>query len=219
MKTIKIIGFVIVLASLFASTACNKAPSCSDGIQNQGELGIDCGGNNCPVCNCYNGILDGSETDVDCGGDYCPCCDPPCVDASTEEENCLLADTCSYQINNGQMDFAKPNSFILENGNLAILIDKPGNSDRIQITQDASRFKVGTYDVMRTQVTLVSVQTEGGKNYSSSVGDSAGSVTFTKFESTLGCQYVSGNFDVTVFNSNNDGSSLDLKGEFTEVKF
>ena len=35
--------FVIVLAIILFSTF-NKAPSCSDGTQNQGELGIDCGG-------------------------------------------------------------------------------------------------------------------------------------------------------------------------------
>jgi len=62
--------------------------NCTDGILNQGEQGIDCGGPciACPVVlpptivpqgpTCYDGILNQGETDVDCGGpcracDYC----------------------------------------------------------------------------------------------------------------------------------------------------
>ena len=50
-------------------------PTCSDGIQNQGETGIDCGGP-CPPCpppTCSDGIQNQGETGIDCGG---PC--PPC---------------------------------------------------------------------------------------------------------------------------------------------
>ncbi|MEY3236812.1 MAG: hypothetical protein RI883_913, partial [Bacteroidota bacterium] len=48
--------------------------TCIDGIQNQGETGIDCGGP-CVACpNCYNGIMDGNETGIDCG----PSCPLPC---------------------------------------------------------------------------------------------------------------------------------------------
>ena len=57
---------------------CPACPSCFDGIQNQGETGIDCGGP-CPYpCTCNNGIQDNGETGVDCGG---PCqydCPQPC---------------------------------------------------------------------------------------------------------------------------------------------
>ena len=45
--------------SLLNSTACGAAPtpSCSDGIQNGDETGVDCGGSSCPPCNttCDNG--------------------------------------------------------------------------------------------------------------------------------------------------------------------
>jgi hypothetical protein len=76
------------------------APTCIDGIQNQGETAIDCGGTNCPGCAlgktckvdadcmsmgcqtatkvcvppCTDGQRDGNETDVDCGGTMCPPC-------------------------------------------------------------------------------------------------------------------------------------------------
>lgn len=48
--------------------AC-AAPTCSDGVMNQDETGIDCGGV-CPVCvfSCNDGIQNGTETGVDCGG-------------------------------------------------------------------------------------------------------------------------------------------------------
>ncbi|NNE54528.1 MAG: T9SS type A sorting domain-containing protein, partial [Flavobacteriales bacterium] len=47
--------------------------SCNDGIQNQGETGVDCGGPcaACPTCN--DGIQNQGETGVDCGGPCAPC--------------------------------------------------------------------------------------------------------------------------------------------------
>jgi len=51
-------------------------PTCSDGIQNQGETGVDCGGPciACPTCN--DGIQNQGETGIDCGGP-CAACPPP----------------------------------------------------------------------------------------------------------------------------------------------
>ncbi len=50
--------------------------TCTDGIQNQGETGVDCGGP-CPPCpTCNDGIQNQGETGVDCGGP-CPPCPPP----------------------------------------------------------------------------------------------------------------------------------------------
>ena len=52
----------------------SPAPTCSDGIQNGSETGVDCGGPDCAPCEtCDDGIQNGSETGVDCGG---PDCDP-----------------------------------------------------------------------------------------------------------------------------------------------
>ena len=52
--------------------------SCHDGIRDQGETGVDCGGS-CPPCvSCYNGILDGDETSIDCGG-ICHSCTIQCT--------------------------------------------------------------------------------------------------------------------------------------------
>ena len=52
---------------------CRPCGNCSDGIQNWGELGVDCGGP-CPPCpTCFDGVQNQNETGVDCGGP-CPAC-------------------------------------------------------------------------------------------------------------------------------------------------
>ena len=61
---------------LVYARTCEYEPTCSDGIQNQGETGIDCGGPNCAPCHtCDDGIQNGLETGVDCGGPDCPPCE------------------------------------------------------------------------------------------------------------------------------------------------
>jgi len=81
---------------------CN--PTCSDGVQNQGEDNIDCGGPNCGVCvNCTDGILNNNETGIDCGGPNCdPCAN--CIDCTRDANetgfncggNCIpCATTCN----------------------------------------------------------------------------------------------------------------------------
>mgnify|MGYP000577888267 CR=1 FL=1 len=54
------------------------APTCSDGVQNGNETGVDCGGPDCAPCvvppTCDDGIQNGDETGVDCGGSSCAPC-------------------------------------------------------------------------------------------------------------------------------------------------
>ncbi len=50
-----------------------SGPSCSDGIQNQGEEGVDCGGPCAPCPTCNDGIQNQGETGIDCGGPCAPC--------------------------------------------------------------------------------------------------------------------------------------------------
>ncbi len=58
-------------------------PTCTDGIQNGNETGIDCGGDSCEPCivaaTCDDGIQNGDETGIDCGGTSCA----PCVTSET----------------------------------------------------------------------------------------------------------------------------------------
>ena len=51
--------------------------TCSDGLQNGDETGLDCGGScdSCEALTCNNGVQDGDETGLDCGGS-CNSCEP-----------------------------------------------------------------------------------------------------------------------------------------------
>jgi hypothetical protein len=52
---------------------CVACPTCGDGLQNQGETGVDCGGPCTPCATCDDGIQNQGETGKDCGGP-CPAC-------------------------------------------------------------------------------------------------------------------------------------------------
>ena len=63
--------------------------SCTDGILNGQETGVDCGGPTCPACpTCSDGIQNGSETGIDCGGPVCaPCNTGGCTDQDINFNN------------------------------------------------------------------------------------------------------------------------------------
>lgn len=69
-------SFILLFMAMAIFTSCgddedNNLSTCSDGIQNGSETGIDCGGT-CDDCfTCTDGIQNGNETGIDCGGD-CP---------------------------------------------------------------------------------------------------------------------------------------------------
>ena len=59
----------------------SRSASCFDGVQNQDEAGIDCGGG-CGACasepaaTCFDGVQNQDEAGIDCGGAACPACVP-----------------------------------------------------------------------------------------------------------------------------------------------
>ncbi len=57
---------------------CAACPTCNDGIQNQSETGVDCGGPCAACASCNDGVKNGAETGVDCGGSCAAC--PTCND-------------------------------------------------------------------------------------------------------------------------------------------
>jgi gliding motility-associated-like protein len=66
----------VTYAGWIASISCFTPGTCSDGIQNQNETGIDCGGTYCYPCTCFDGVQNAGETGIDCGnvcGTPCPC--------------------------------------------------------------------------------------------------------------------------------------------------
>ena len=94
-----------------AGTCATPVPTCNDGIRNQDETGVDCGGV-CPACaapSCTDGIQNQDETDVDCGG-VCPACDTCFTAGSTFGHTALDTQTASFSItiqvtpNSGNVD-------------------------------------------------------------------------------------------------------------------
>jgi hypothetical protein len=86
--------------------ACVYISTCYDGIQNNGEEGVDCGGL-CPPCpTCYDGIQNQNETGIDCGGPCDPC--PGCANRIKDEFEegvdcggpCPPCPTCNDKIKN-----------------------------------------------------------------------------------------------------------------------
>ncbi|MFK7935414.1 MAG: T9SS type A sorting domain-containing protein, partial [Saprospiraceae bacterium] len=57
-------------------------PTCSDGMMNGDETGVDCGGSTCDPCatdpTCNDGMMNGNDTGVDCGGPDCRPCSSGC---------------------------------------------------------------------------------------------------------------------------------------------
>jgi hypothetical protein len=89
-------------------------PTCEDGIKNQGEEKIDCGGpcKTCPTCE--DGIKNQGELRIDCGGPCAPCddiCDMNCNDFFA----CTL-DKCVNGECVSEMIFPCCGNFICENG-------------------------------------------------------------------------------------------------------
>lgn len=83
--------------------------SCTDGIMNGDETGVDCGGPDCPACpSCDDNIMNGDETGVDCGGS-CPTACPTCNDGVMNGEetgvdcggSCAACPTCNDGVMNG----------------------------------------------------------------------------------------------------------------------
>jgi len=110
---ISIAGSSVASGGQFGSTevqnfcAGGSAPAtCDDGIQNQGETGVDCGGPNCSPCvSCNDGIQNGNETGVDCGGDCdaCPTCNDGVQNGSETGIDCGGPD-CAPCDNGGGSD-------------------------------------------------------------------------------------------------------------------
>ncbi len=78
-------AYLIITAMFLVMANCNKPTiidkekvgNCADGIQNQGEKGVDCGGPCRSCATCDDGIKNQNETGIDCGGP-CLSCLPSC---------------------------------------------------------------------------------------------------------------------------------------------
>lgn len=66
---------------------------CMNGVQDEDEQEVDCGGTDCVPCpHCYNSIQDGDETGIDCGGLECD----PCGISGGGGSPCLYNSSASW---------------------------------------------------------------------------------------------------------------------------
>jgi endoglucanase len=76
--------------------ACAPVASCTDGVRNGTETGVDCGGSCAacaPVASCTDGVRNGAETGVDCGGSCAACTTGGTCQARTWEAETMTRST------------------------------------------------------------------------------------------------------------------------------
>jgi hypothetical protein len=186
-----------ILLTVLWITGCSKTidntGTCHDGIRNQGEQGIDCGGP-CPVvcANCGDGIMNQGETAVDCGG---PC--DPCYP--------LL----SAKINQSQWFSTSRTAQLTGSGQLRIF----GTGQMQNITLEYSGpFQKGTYPA--GQLFHGTFVDESGNYYSSVL---SGSISFSTIDTVA--RKLSGTFKLSIRDTVNLQSVSITNGIFTSLNY
>jgi len=203
--------------------ACSKDPSCSDGEQNQGETGIDCGGP-CTACTinstatCSDGVQNQDETGIDCGGANCsPCgttasctdgiqnqgetgvdCGGPCSPCATNTGSCTATI--------GSTAFTANSTTGQLSAGILVLTFTDG-SQTIQLTYSGN-LQAGT-------VTLGGTNTINIASSSVQAVCNTGQVQFTTFNTTT--KVVSGTFEATCLSV--QGGNVALTGTFSNVTY
>lgn len=151
-------------------------PSCTDGIQNGEETGVDCGGPDCPDCptepSCDDGIQNGDETGIDCGGSCTPCdvgCTPVNVHANDFEVNLGIWNDGGSDCRRVSNDAAYANSGIYcvrlrDNSNSSVLTTDALNLTSLEeMTVDFSYYPRSMDN--SSEDFWLQVSTDGGANY------------------------------------------------------
>ncbi|NCP45385.1 MAG: hypothetical protein GW818_02880 [Flavobacteriales bacterium] len=216
-KTNQIIVVLLLFLSTILYVGCNSnnntplpAPaSCSDGIQNQGETGIDCGGP-CASCQtCSDGIQNQGETGIDCGGP-CPACAAPSFTATLNGSSFISGYTnASLYIN--------PNPGMANN--LSITASRPSLVDGIGLVIEFTGSLVpGTYNYSATPTLPVFAS---GSYSSQTITDcmmESGTLTLTQVNSTA--MTVSGTFSFTCRSFSNPSlAHVVTNGVFTNIPY
>ena len=166
------------------ATDPNPAPTCSDGIQNQGETGIDCGGPCpaiCPPPSCVDGVQNQGETGIDCGGP-CPACGVDIIPTACATQTYNITGTSKFYDNggNGGDPCSDPhaNNFSNSNCTETTTICAPGGQtllasfDRFAMFNTASAFDwMKIYEGTGTGGTVLFDNGPGGANNGGGFGD------------------------------------------------
>jgi len=133
----------------------NPLGNCFDGVKNQNETSIDCGGV-CTACaSCNDGVQNSGETGIDCGGSTCTTCAPPSSPNSCSTLNnqsvINMGGTSNAALYGAYLNTSSPS-----HGVATIHIDLYTNSHNISsydidfAAQDFANMAVGTQRVYTT---------------------------------------------------------------------
>jgi len=193
MNRIHLVLFLINLFFASCSEKIDNTGTCSDGIKNQGEQGVDCGGpcqNVCPSC--ADGIRNQGETAVDCGG---PC--DPCYPRF------------AATINNVQWNSTSRSAFISGPGTVRIYGTDQMNNITLNYSGPLSTGTVNTGPKFTGEL-----RDGQGNLYLSAPG---GSITFTTFDTLTNT--ISGTYTFIGINSVNSTSKLVTGGIFNVLTY
>jgi hypothetical protein len=192
MRYCKLFCFLIIILASCSKTIDNRG-TCSDGIKNQDELGIDCGGP-CPGhCeNCGDGIKNQGETAVDCGG---PC--DPCYERLTAT------------VDNISWNATTRNAFLAGPGILRIYGTNVQNNLTLYYSGYFSAGTVPTGNKFSAEF-----RDENGNIYTSQTG---GQISFFTFDTAA--RTVSGIYNFTAVDTVNGGSKTINNGVFTNIVY
>jgi len=187
--------------------------TCTDGIMNGTETGIDCGGTCTPCTSCSDGIQNGSETDIDCGG-ACTACAAKSMTADITVVGAFVADTA---LNNTDSTFDAVGGFTTyrifapSGPSAAITFDLT-----VRFTNSLASVAPNVYynigNTGGVYVTLIYKTTTSG--ITSTYNTTVGRIKFTKINHTA--HTLSGVFDLTC---NYSGTTRTItNGVFTNLK-
>ncbi|HEX5002241.1 MAG TPA: DUF6252 family protein [Bacteroidia bacterium] len=189
-RLIAIAGLVLTIAA--CGKTIDNTGTCSDGIKNQGEQEVDCGGP-CPAhcASCADGILNQGETAIDCGG---PC--DPCYPRFS-----ALIDSTDWWSTSRNGFLFSPTEIHLygtdSNYNLTLIYSGPFAAGTIS---EGPLFRAELRNI--TGVTFLSV---------------SGSITFTTFDTAA--RTVSGSFTFGATDTSGGGSHQIEKGVFNVISY
>jgi hypothetical protein len=178
----------------------NKIGNCYDGIQNQDETKVDCGGV-CKSCaGCDDGVQNGGETGIDCGGSQCNTCSPP-----STPNNCNTLSNKTYIVMGGTSNCTVYGAYLNTanpgHGIATVHMDLNTNFNSISSydidlgAYDFANMPVGTQRVYTTVGSdnnfylqggqaFVTI-TQGGFNFAQYYGKAGQQIYFKKISSTL----------------------------------
>ncbi|MEN9949213.1 MAG: hypothetical protein RL106_2036, partial [Bacteroidota bacterium] len=185
---------------------CQICPSCSDGIMNGTEIGVDCGGTMCQVCanesNCTNNLIDGDEFWTDCGGTNCP----DCMRIVDWTVGGVSHTSITYAESYSNFDFDVTGTTITD------------VSFQVKINEPASGWIPGIVINLNPSVTDALVYLDAnGTSYSTTTNGASGTFTLIKFTDTPAPGYIRGSFTGTLKASN--GATVNITNGLFQVKF